>query len=87
MGNPAGHALLPSHPLPFWGAHQAALADVSSSFFLCNFAISGAYYDQAASLQPELYLFHREMLCVKQLCLAQSALMGQDSAGNTPCVG
>lgn len=79
--------LLPGRPLPFQGAHRPALANFRTSCFLCNFAISDAYYDQAASLHPEQYLFRREMLCVKHSYPAQSALMRQDSAGSTPCVG
>lgn len=82
-----GRELLPGQPLPFQGAHRPSLTNSRTSFFLCNFAISDAYYDRAASLHPEQYLFRGEMLCVKHSYPAHSALMRQDSAGSTPRVG
>lgn len=72
----------PASPCHF----RVALADSRTSF-LCNFAISNAYYDRAASLHPEHYLLHRKMLCVKPSYPAQSALIRQDSAESTQMCG
>lgn len=79
-----GYELLPSQTLPSQGAHRAALTYVRTGFFLCNSAISHAYYDWAASLHPEQYLLCRRMLCVKPSCPAHSAVLRQDSLGSTP---
>lgn len=74
-----GCELLPSQTLPSEGTHTTALTYVRTSFFLCNSAISHAYYDCAASLHPEQYLLCRGMLCVKHSCPAHSAVLRQDS--------
>lgn len=78
--------LLPGQPLTFQGAHRAALTNFRISFFLCNFVISDAYYDQVDSLQPEWYLFLREVLCVKHSYPDQASLMRQVSVGSTSLV-